>query len=67
MNWEYKVLQTKAKAKSFLNSSPNLKDFETQLNELGRQGWELVTCQLPNSLTAALNESNVVAVFKRRK
>ena len=39
--YEYKTLFTDAKG--FLGGQVNQNDFQTELNELGSQGWELVS------------------------
>ena len=40
-------------------------DFNTELNQLGEQGWELVSCITTNMGKGATRE--VVAILKRKK
>lgn len=42
-----------------------VEDFNYELNELGEQGWELVSCFSTNAAQGYSREA--VAVFKRRK
>lgn len=42
MNWEYKVIELKAKSRNFWTGRANPDAIQPALNELGRQGWELV-------------------------
>jgi len=57
MRWEYKVVEAK---RSFMSGGIKTEAFEQQLNELGRDGWELVTVN-QNQI------HKVVAVLKRPK
>ena len=65
MQWEYKVIELPAKAKSFINSQPNISSFESQFNEMGRNGWELIECKLPQG--AGMLKAMGAAIFKRPK
>lgn len=57
MRWEYKAIEVKRK---FLTGGIAVESFQTQLNELGREGWELVSVN-QNQM------HSVVAVLKRSK
>jgi hypothetical protein len=63
MQWEYKVVNSKVKAKGFIVTEPDVSGFETSLNELGRQNWELVSCSIPTP--SAWSGSHIQAVLKR--
>lgn len=59
--WEYKTVRVEAGG--WVNLKLDHEQFETQLNELGREGWELVG-------TTATHDSggrthSLMAVFKR--
>lgn len=60
--WEYKTI--KEEIHGFMDRSINEADFSNKLNDLGAQGWELVSC-----ITIDQNgySKEVVAVLKRRK
>lgn len=60
--WEYKSL--KVATKGFAGGILELEIFEKELNNLGSQGWELVSCFDTNQAQGASRE--VVAVFKRK-
>jgi hypothetical protein len=49
MQWEYKVVNSKIKSKGFVSPEPDANSFEATLNELGRQNWELVSCNIPST------------------
>ncbi len=57
MRWEYKVIEVKRK---FLTGGIAPESFQAQLNELGREGWELVSVN-QNQM------HSVVAVLKRSR
>ena len=63
MQWEYKVVNSKIKAKGFIITEPDVNGFENSLNELGRQNWELVSCSIPSA--SARGGSHIQAVLKR--
>lgn len=59
MRWEYKTLHfTK---RSFFSGAINTESLELQLNDLGREGWELV------SLAQVNHMQGIIAVLKRSK
>ena len=61
--WEYKTIQVEAKG--FMGGIIDLETFQRDLNYLGSQGWELVSCFDTN-----MNQGQsrfVIAVFKRKK
>jgi hypothetical protein len=59
--WEY--LSLKCPAGGFAGGKVDLHDFDRRLNELGAQGWELVTAFDTNQSYGATRD--VIAVFKR--
>jgi hypothetical protein len=61
--WEYTSI--KAETKGFTGGILELEAFNAKLNELGEQGWELVSCVSTNAAYGTTRE--VIAVFKRRK
>ena len=63
MQWEYKVVNSKIKAKGFIITEPDVNGFENSLNKLGRQNWELVCCSIPSA--SAWGGSHIQAVLKR--
>lgn len=61
--WEY--LSIKVETKGFMGGILDIDEFDYQLNKLGEQGWELVSCFSTNSGQGTSRE--VIAAFKRRK
>lgn len=60
--WEYKTI--KVETKGFSGGILQTENFEYELNIMGAQGWELVSCFDTNQSYGASRE--VVAVFKRK-
>ncbi|MBG9792769.1 hypothetical protein ABD76_09810 [Paenibacillus dendritiformis] len=61
--WEYKTL--KIKTGGFMGGKVNEQELEEELNRLGLDGWELVSC-FDTSLGQGQSR-DVIAVCKRRK
>lgn len=61
--WEY--TSTKFETRGMFGGILEEKPFEKELNKLGEQGWELVTC-FPTA-EAYGRSKEIVAVFKRRR
>lgn len=61
--WEYTSI--KVETKGFMGGILETEDFDYKLNNLGEQGWELVSCLTTSSGQGTTRE--VVAVLKRRK
>ena len=61
--WEYRTI--KFKLKGFSGGILETEDFNYELNRLGDQGWELVSCFTSNGANGYSRDA--VAVFKRRK
>lgn len=61
MKWDYKALGTKTTG--FLGGKLDLEAFEKSLNELGREGWELVAAFDTNAAQGQSRE--VVVLFKK--
>lgn len=61
--WEY--ISFKIEPKGFSGGILEIEDFNSKLNELGEQGWELVSCISTNMGQGTTRE--VISVFKRRK
>ncbi len=63
MKWEYKTI--KLETTGFSGGKLNEKNLEYQINQLGEQGWELVTAFDTNQSQGA--SRYVVTIFKRQK
>lgn len=61
--WEYKTI--KFGLKGFSGGILETEDFDYELNKLGEQGWELVSCFTANAANGYSRDA--IAVFKRRK
>lgn len=61
--WEYQTI--KIALKGFTGGILNTSDFNNELNDLGEEGWELVSCFSTNAAQGYSREA--IAVFKRRK
>lgn len=61
--WEYKSI--KFKTKGFVGGILDTENLNYELNVLGEQGWELVSCISTNEAYGQSRE--VIAVLKRRK
>lgn len=61
--WEYKTI--KSGLKGFGGGILEIEDFDYELNKLGEQGWELVSCFTSNAAQGYSRDA--IAVFKRRK
>jgi hypothetical protein len=59
MRWEYKVI--KFSKRSFFSGTIDPEAFEAELNNLGRDGWELVSVT-QNQMAISVNE---VTVFEK--
>lgn len=61
--WEYKTIQIVA-SRAFNQGAIDLESFQNELNNLGVEGWELVSCFDTNMHEGT--SRYVYAVFKRR-
>ena len=61
--WEYKTIALGAGG--FLGGKVDLQKFESMLNELGRDGWELIAAFDTNQGYGATRD--VIATFKRAR
>lgn len=61
--WEYKTI--KFGLKGFSGGILEIEDFDYELNKLGEQGWELVSCFTANAAQGYSRDA--ISVFKRRK
>jgi hypothetical protein len=62
MKWEYKTIKFGAKG-GFFGGKLDEKKLEAYINELGRDGWELVTAFDTNMAQGQTRD--IVAIFKR--
>lgn len=60
--WEYKTLDYKERA--FLTGMIKIDNLEAQLNDLGRQGWELVSSA---PLEYFKSTRSLTLIFKRKR
>ncbi len=60
--WEFKSV--KFETKGFLGGKLELNDFDNRLNELGQQGWELVSTFTTNQGQGYTRD--VIGTFKRK-
>ena len=61
--WEYKTI--KIKMTGFTGGTLEVEDFDYELNTLGTQGWELVSCF--QTTGGQGYGKDAIAVFKKRK
>ncbi|MBD2864505.1 DUF4177 domain-containing protein [Paenibacillus sp. IB182363] len=61
--WEYKTW--KYKTGGFLGGKIDGEEFDAQLNQFGKEGWELVSC-FDTSVYQGQSR-DIVVVFKRRR
>jgi len=61
--WEYKTW--KYKTGGFLGGKIDEEEFDAQLNQFGKEGWELVSC-FDTSVYQGQSR-DIVVVFKRRR
>jgi hypothetical protein len=59
--WEYKTM--KYKTGGFLGGKVDTEEFEYELNALGSEGWELVSC-FDTSMSQG-SSREIIVVFKR--
>lgn len=60
MKWEYKTVQFEKKG--FISSKLDIDELDTELNALGREGWELISFEYQPSIS---NELPSFAILKR--
>ena len=60
--WEYSAI--KMLTKGFAGGILDMQNFDTELNRMGAEGWELVSCFDTNQSYGQTRE--VVSVFKRK-
>lgn len=61
--WEYKTI--KLETKGILGGILDVNQFDSYLNQLGAEGWELVSTFDTNQVEGVSREA--IAVFKRRR
>ncbi|MBR4503139.1 MAG: DUF4177 domain-containing protein [Clostridia bacterium] len=61
--FEYKVVTFDTKG--FWGGNVEVRQIETQLNQLGIDGWEMVSCTSTNQSYGA--SKSIVCIFKRKK
>jgi hypothetical protein len=61
--WEYKSI--KIEVRGFWTKKLDVNEFDDQLNSLGSDGWELVSCFDTSQYQGESKE--VIAVFKRKR
>ena len=61
--FEYKVMTFDTKG--FWGGSVEVNQLEKQLNQLGNDGWEMVSCTSTNQSYGA--SKSIVCIFKRKK
>lgn len=61
--WEYKSI--KVETKGIMGGKLEIRNFDSELNKMGEQGWELISCFSANAGQGPGRE--VIAVFKRKK
>ncbi|WP_341479397.1 DUF4177 domain-containing protein [Clostridium gasigenes] len=61
--WEY--VSIKVETKGFQGGILEIEDFDSEINKLGEEGWELVSCFSTNKGYGESRE--IISVFKRRK
>jgi Domain of unknown function (DUF4177) len=60
MRWQYKT--TKLELAGFINSKVSPEEFDAMLNQMGQDGWELVSMI---SIPGEMKPTAIVSVFKR--
>ncbi len=63
-HWEYKTIKFKTSG-FFSGGNLDQQEFEESLNELGFQGWELVSAVDTNKIHGTSNY--IIAIFKRAR
>ena len=61
--WEYQTIQLEARG--IMGGIIDIETFQSDLNELGRDGWELVTCFDTNMSQGQTRY--VIGIFKRKR